>query len=82
MPCRSIVLPQKSDFRSYEPQARDYASLVLIAVADPPALPRVPVVSNVLIGVAPPSRTRMNRERSAKYTLVNASEVSSATLSM
>ena len=59
-----------------------YASLVLMAVADPPAEPSVPVVSNVLIGVDAPSRTRMKSKRSAEYTPVNYSEAAPASLSI
>ena len=48
----------------------DYASEVRMAVVEPPDVPSTPVVSNCLIGVPPPSRTRMNNVRSAEYTEV------------
>lgn len=53
-----------------------------MAVEDPPALPSVPVVSKVLIGVVVPLRTRMKRERSAEYTPVKDSEALVACLSI
>lgn len=50
-------------------------SLVLTAVDEPPALPSVPVVSNVFIGVPPPSLTLINRLLSAEYTEVKDREL-------
>ena len=49
---------------------------------DPPAEVRVPVDSNVLIGVVPPSLARMNKARVAKNTPVNDSVRESASMSM
>jgi len=59
-----------------------YESLVLIAVVLPPADPRVPVVSKLFIGLAPPSRTLMNRVLDESYFVVKASDTSSAKVSM
>lgn len=53
-----------------------------MAVVEPPALERVPVDSNGLIGVAPPSRTRMNSVLSLEYTLVKLRDELDAVVSM
>lgn len=53
-----------------------------MAVVEPPPLPSEPVVSNVLMGVTPPSRTRMKSDRVARKTTVKLSLVAAASLSM